>query len=112
MKNNTTGSSVKLPLVWQNKIDKIVGAVVEEFGYDDESQVWERSKVPHRCWARWIAWFHMKKIGMSIPQISRYSKRDYGAVMHGLNRFYFELGSNRVFSTMSDSVSSSVNDQA
>ena len=91
MKNNTNGCAKKLPRVWQQKLDRVLNVVVDEFGYDDESEIWEQSRVPYRCWARWIVWDYMREMGMSSTQIARYCKRDHATVVHGWGRVSTEL---------------------
>tara|TARA_Y100001938_G_scaffold138818_1_gene204858 strand:- start:270 stop:611 length:342 start_codon:yes stop_codon:yes gene_type:complete len=86
MKNNTNGCEQKLPRVWSQKLERVTGAVVEEFGYKDESEIWERSRVPLRCWSRWIVWAFMRDMGMTYAQIGDYCGMDHGSVMHGENR--------------------------
>ena len=67
-------------------MDRVIDAVVVEFGFDDESDIWERTRVPYRCWARWIVWSLMTEIGLSANQTGIRTGWGHASVLHGINR--------------------------
>ena len=86
MKKPLNGSIKKLPPVWAKKVDRVIDAVVIEFGFDDESDIWERTRVPYRCWARWIVWCLMIEMGLSANQTGIRTGWNYASVSYGVKR--------------------------
>jgi len=94
MKKPSTGCREKLPPVWAEKVDRVIDAVVIEFGFDDESDIWERTRVPYRCWARWVVWSLMAEIGLSANQTGKRTGWGYTSVLYGINRLREDIARN------------------
>lgn len=94
MKTKSNGSRKKLPPVWAKKVDRVIDAVVYEFGFDDESDIWEHTRVPYRCWARWIVWSLMCEIGVSANQTGKLTGWCHGSVLNGITRLREEVVNN------------------
>ena len=73
---------------------EVIDAVVHEFGFEDESDIWERTRVPYRCWARWIVWSLMCEIGLSAKQTGVRTGRDHSSVLNGITRLREEVVNN------------------
>ena len=72
----------------------MIDAVVHEFGFDDETNIWERTRVPYRCWARWIVWRRMCEIGLSANQTGKLTGWGHGSVTHGIARLREDVVAN------------------
>ena len=73
------------------KIKRLAAAVIDEFGYTKESDIWNSPRSPLNCWSRWIMWHYMLKWGMSQNMIARYSGFDHGAVSYGAKMLQRDL---------------------
>lgn len=77
--------------MWEKKIKRLAAAVINEFGYTKESDIWESSRSPLNCWSRWIMWHHMLKWGMTLKMAAGYSGFDRGAVAYGARMIHRDL---------------------
>jgi hypothetical protein len=92
MKSN--GYRKRLPPVWEKEVEKVIESVVREFGFDDETDIWERTRVPYRCWARWIVWSRMCEIGLSANQTGKITGWNHGSVTNGITRLREDVVNN------------------
>ena len=94
MKTKSNGSKTKLPRVYETRTTAIISAVLDEYGYDTEQQLWKAPRTPQNCWARWIVWHFMREIGMTYTMIAEYTGHDHSTILHGVNRLETDMDLN------------------
>jgi len=102
MKTKTNGYTTKLPRAYTDRTKRIINAVVEEYNFKNEREMWKSPRTPHNCSARWIVWHYMREMGMPFEMISGYTGHSHGTVMHGIDRLKsdLELRSNAMLRTI------------
>ena len=91
MKTKTNGSTNKLPRVYEQKVKKIISVVLDEINCESETQMWTAPRTPQNCWARWIVWHFMRKLGMNYVMIGGYTGHDHGTVISGIRKLQIDL---------------------